>query len=289
MQIDDPQSALHHLSHINYYRLSGYWLPFEVDHSTHTFKAGTNFDTILGIYLFDKKLRLLLLNAIERVEISLRTQWTYHLAHTYGSHAHLDARLFKPKWTKRGNLQSYQDNVDALKKDVKTNRESFVRHFNQFEEELPPLWVVCEIMMLGPLSKWYTNLTNSRDRNAISRVYGLDESNFTSFIHHLTTVRNICAHHARLWNREFTFTFKIPKRDPSDLIQNFDPVNRMYQPRKIYNTLVMLAYLMDVINPKNKWKKRLFGLIEEYSIDVSAMGFPEDYSQRPLWQSEELC
>jgi abortive infection bacteriophage resistance protein len=94
------------------------------------------------------------------------------------------------------------------------------------------------------LSKWYANLSTSADRNAIANVYGMDEINLVSFLHHLSTVRNICAHHSRLWNREFTFTFKLPKKRPKQLLQvlNFSPSTS----KRIYNTLVMLDYLMVI-------------------------------------------
>ena len=282
MNVGDRTDAIQHLSHLNYYRMRGYWYDFETDHTTHTFKPNTHFHTILNIYFFDKKLRLLLLNAIERVEISLRTQWAYYLAHTHGPHSHLNANIFRVKWAKRGTLQTYQENVDALIREVTKSRETFIRHFDRFEEALPPVWAICEIMMLGSLSKWYANLAYSQDRNAIARGYKLDEINFVSFIHHLTIVRNICAHHSRLWNRLFTVKWKLPIKTPKGLYANFNPT----QNQKIYNTLVMLAYLMDIINPNHGWKTRLFHLINEHDIDVEAMGFPADYAQFPIWQTE---
>jgi len=54
-------------------------------------------------------------------------------------------------------------------------------------------------------------------------------------MHHLSTLRNLCAHHSRLWNREFTFTFKLPRQRPKILIGSLNPK----QPRRMYNTLVM--------------------------------------------------
>ena len=93
MAIADPSEALFYLQHLNYYRLGAYWLPFEADHSTHQFRPGTRFDDVLNLYMFDRELRLLVLDAIERSEVSLRGQWAFHLAHQHGVHAHLDATL----------------------------------------------------------------------------------------------------------------------------------------------------------------------------------------------------
>lgn len=279
MEIDDSERAGRYLSHLNYYRLAAYWLPFEQNHSPHRFRPGTRFDTVLEHYIFDRELRLLVMDAIERVEVSLRTRWAYYLSHAYGPHAHLESRLFKTgRWL-------HGENIRNLKEVVRSSSEVFIRHFNKkYDEELPPLWVICEIMTLGQLSKWYANLRHSKDRNAIAEVYGLDEVNLTSFLHHLSIVRNLCAHHARLWNREFAVIWQLPRKKPSELPLNFNTADA--DKRKLYNTLVMLAYLMDQINP-HSWKKRLGKLFAKHpEVAGRHMGFPEDWRDRPIWRDQ---
>ncbi|MBU0676182.1 MAG: Abi family protein [Proteobacteria bacterium] len=276
MEIEDPVRAERYLSHLNYYRLAAYWLPYEQDHPTHRFRPGTSFNIVLEHYIFDRELRLLVMDAIERLEVSLRTRWAYHLSHSYGPHAHLDSGIFK-----RGRW-SHPDNVQNLKDVVRVSAEVFIRHFDTYDEELPPLWAVCEIMTLGQLSKWYANLCHSRDRNAIARTYGFDEVNLTSFLHHLSIVRNLCAHHARLWNREFTFAWKLPRVKPAGLVENFNVTDG----KKIYNTLVMLAYLLDRINP-HSWKKRLGALLAKHpEVREGNVGFPDDWRDRPIWRGQ---
>lgn len=93
MEIPDRDRARHYLAHLNYYRLGAYWLPFEADHATHRFRPGTRFEDVVGLYVFDRELRLLVMDAIERLEVSVRTQWAYHLAHAYDPHAHMEALL----------------------------------------------------------------------------------------------------------------------------------------------------------------------------------------------------
>ncbi|MBF0586079.1 Abi family protein [Prosthecochloris sp. N3] len=75
MVIEDRKQAEFYLQHLNYYRLCAYWLPFEANHSTHTFRPGTTFDAVLNLYIFDRQLRLHVLDAIERVEVSVRSNW----------------------------------------------------------------------------------------------------------------------------------------------------------------------------------------------------------------------
>jgi abortive infection bacteriophage resistance protein len=179
MIITDRAAAEFHLRHLNYYRLAAYWLPFEADHRSHRFLPGTHLDDVLRLYAFDRGLRLLVLDAVERVEVSMRSQWAYQLAHRHGPHAHLDATLaYKiPLW---------QDNLDKLSREVQRSDEAFIRHLlTSYAEALPPVWAVCEVMSLGLLSRWYNNLKPMPTRRAISATYGLDERMLESWLRHL--------------------------------------------------------------------------------------------------------
>ncbi len=284
MVCTDRAQALHYLGHLNYYRLGAYWLPFEADHSTHAFRPGTRFDDVLNLYLFDRELRLLVLDAIERVEVSVRTGWAYTLAHRYGPHAHLDARLFKD--SVRNWMHSQQ--CEKLEAEARKSHEIFLKHhYQKYDESLPPLWTVVEMMTLGQLSKWYGNLRHGADRNAVAHRYDMDETNLASFLHHLSIIRNICAHHSRLWNSEFTLTFRLPNHRPQALAAS---LNRK-DTRRIYNTLAALAWLLDTISPQHHWKQRLKKLLAHdsaYGIDAQHMGFPPDWQQRPVWQDTPL-
>lgn len=277
MRIDNHDRARRFLTHLNYYRLTAYWLPFEQDHATHTYKPGTTFDQVVEHYIFDRELRLLVMDAIERLEVSLRAQWAYHLAHTYGPHSHLDANIFKP-------ASCHGDNVIALQDAVRKSSETFVRHFRStYDEKLPPVWVVCEIMTFGQLSRWYANLKRGSDRNTIASNYDMDETNLVSFIHNLSVVRNICAHHSSLWNREFSIAWKIPTRRPFALLASLNRTDG----KRLYNTLVTLAYLMDILNPGHHWKKRLGDLFQHHpSVNSHSMGFPENCRELPIWRDK---
>jgi abortive infection bacteriophage resistance protein len=277
MIIQDHARARRFLSHLNYYRLATYWHSFEQDHLSHTFKAGTTFDLVVEHYIFDRELRLLVMDAIERLEVSLRSQWAYYLAHTYGAHAHLNASIFKPfkqKW-------DHADNVATLKDTVRKSSETFIRHFRTiYDEELPPIWAVCEMMTFGQLSRWYANLQHGYDRNAIARVYNMDETNLVSFIHGLSIVRNYCAHHSSLWNRELPIAWKLPSHRPHSLVVNLNRADRNH----LYNTIATLAYLMDILNPGHHWKQRLRALFDHHScVDGREMGFPDNWQKLPLW------
>lgn len=83
-------AALDYLQRIGYYRLSGYWYPMRMtdkDRSTpknpvrsSDFIPGSRFEDAVRLYVFDKKLRLLALDALERIEMALRVD----IAHLLG-------------------------------------------------------------------------------------------------------------------------------------------------------------------------------------------------------------
>lgn len=275
MLVDDDDLAIHYLGHLNYYRLGAYWLPFEQDHANHKFQPGTHFDDALNLYIFDRELRLWLMDAIERVEVSLRTQLAYHLSLQYGSHPHLDQNLFHSKGR-------YQKAFDRLENEVKQSGEEFIKHFlRKYSDPLPPIWAVVELMSLGQLSQWYDNLKQRSDRKVIANVYDIDESCLRSFLHHLTIIRNCCAHHSRVWNRDYTVIPKIPTARPTLLVSSFNRQGNSV--RKLYNTLVLLSYFMDNISPGNHWKQRLISLVDHHKINTHAMGFPNNWRQMPIW------
>ena len=281
LEVPDPQKAAFYLSQLNYYRLAAYCLPFEADHATHQFQNGISFDDVLNLYVFDRELRLLTLDAIERIEVSLRTQMAYHLSHKYESaHPHLLPEIFSDPVT-------YGSLITKLSGDVGRSKEDFIKHLTRkYQEPLPPIWAVVELMTMGQLSKWFSNVALRGDRQAISRTYGLDEKIMTSFCQHLSLVRNHAAHHARLWNRDFTKTMMIPKKGDDVLINSLFHLNDSDRRlRKLYNTIVLVGYLMDAISPVHGWKERLKQLIEHHRIDTGKMGFPDDWKTKPIWES----
>jgi abortive infection bacteriophage resistance protein len=273
MEISDLTQAEFYLQHLNYYRLGAYWLPFESDHTTHIFRSATKFEEVLNLYLFDRELRLLMLDAIERVEVSIRSQWAYQIAHLHNPHGHLDATLAV-------NNSRWQKNLAKLTMEVNRSDENFIKHLiTTYSEALPAVWAVCEVMSLGLLSRWYDNLKPMKTRRAIAAAYGVDEQVLASWLRHLSLVRNICAHHSRLWNRDFTITPTLPRNKPVGLVNQCVPGSR-----KLYNTLIILLHLMGMIAPNHIWRSRVKDLLSEHEILLPAMGFPVDWEKSKIWR-----
>ena len=243
----------------------------------HSFRDGTSFERVLDHYIFDRELRLLVMDAIERIEVSVRTQWAFHVSHAQGSHAHLNRGLF----TKQ---RSYTGSLGVLTNEVGRSRETFIKHLTEaYDESLPPIWAAVEVMSLGQLSRWYENLKAPDLRQCIADTYGTDEKVLVSFLHHLTLVRNVCAHHGRLWNRHFTITPKLPRKKPAELTPCFNSA----APRQLYNTLVMFCYLMNIVSPGHHWKRRLLELLNEHNeVSRLPMGFPNSWQEFSFWRQD---
>ncbi len=148
MVIADEARATRVLQHINYYRLRAYWLPFETApadaNAEHAFRPGTDFDNVVGMYVFDRKLRVLLLEAIERVEIAMRTHWAQVLAERYGAHAYLQGHLFQ----KPGIYEACLQNVDD---ELRRSNATFVQHYRDkyTQPSRPPIWAISELLTWG--------------------------------------------------------------------------------------------------------------------------------------------
>jgi abortive infection bacteriophage resistance protein len=277
MSIEDDAKALFYLTHLNYYRLQAYWIPFEQNHDTHQFKAGTTFEQVLELYHFDRELRLLVLDAIERIEVSLRAVWAYEMAKIHGSHAHLEPLI----WT---NKNHHQNNEQKLTEEVERSKEVFIQHFkNTYSEASPPIWAVCEVMSLGLLSRYYKNLNVlsnvSSVKKSIAQQYHVPHPFLESVLHQLSVIRNMCAHHSRLWNRNLLHKPCKPNHIPTILKQAYQPNDD-----RLYNSLLILLHFMDVVAPQHSWRLRLKTLLEEHPENLPHMGFPVDWQNQPIWK-----
>ncbi len=185
------------LAAVNYYRLSGYWYPFR--NPDDSFKPGTTFDNVWELYVFDRHLRLLVMDAIERIEISVRSQLAYNHSHTYGSFGYATQKAALPKF----DDCRYNDCIRHVQEETLRSKETFVDHFRQKYgdyHEMLPVWMAAEVMSFGTILTFYRG-SSHKVKQAVANVYKVPERVFDSWLLALNTVRNICAHHGRLWNR----------------------------------------------------------------------------------------
>lgn len=278
MAVPDIAKAEHWLRHVSYYRLSAYWLPFENPKGQPgtRFRAGTHFDTVIALYEFDRKLRLLVMDAIERVEVAIRGSWAYCLAHQGGPHGYLNASLYYDR-------KQFHDNLSRLTREVGYSPETYIEDYrNSYDDPpMPPVWMVAEMMAFGQLSRWYSSLRDRALRNQIAAALSLPEKVLVPLVKHLSTVRNTCAHHGRLWNRGFLIRPGLPIKPP-DLAVTLEPPGP--GPALLYNTLVMIVFMLRAADPNSDWRNLLMAHLATHpTADLASMGFPGGWAQRPLW------
>ena len=277
--VPDEDFAEHCLRHHNYYRLSAYRFPFTVPDNVDLFKGGTTFDQLWDLYCFDRNLRLLVMQGVKRLEISTRTNLAYNLAHRHGVFSYEDPSVFK-------SVSRHSSALQHLDEELSRSKELFVQHYRTSHRlRRPPIWAACEVMSFGLLSRFYENIKFAGTKKCIAAEYGLHPDTMRSLLVHSVYIRNLCAHHSRLWNRKFTITLKLPQRGPAGLINSLNITDdNSNERRKIYNTLVMLAHIVNVIEPGNDWTQNICKLLHEQSFPVAEhMGFPENWQTLPMW------
>lgn len=273
LNIHEAESTL---SQIGYFRFAEYLRPMEQDKVTHNFKPKSYFADAHQLYLFDRELRILLFDAIQSVEILLRSQIIQIVSTKFGAHWYMDVNLFKDSTIFANTNAKIQYELKRSKEDY--IQEYYRQYTNPFD---PPVWKTLEVVTFGTLSKLFENLADKSVKKAIAQNFGLPQHLYLeNWIQCITVLRNLVCHHNRVWNRKFAVKPQLPKRLTKDWISTFDSI-----PAKLYWQLCLLQYLLQSAFPKNQFATRLKKLISSYpSVDVSAMGFPKDWQAEPLWQ-----
>lgn len=295
LKINDEARVTRHLKNVSYYRLSAYMLPFkETDFTGNiidAFKPGTTWDDIYNTYKFDRKLRLLIFDAIERIEIALRSQLIYQLSHKYGSHWQDNKGIFKPAKFDHKNGRIYDVFADVqghIKEQLNANQKvTFIKHYiSEYDNpKNPPSWMSVELLYFSELSKICQNLNARQDRMDIAKSFGMvDDNIFCSWLHTLNYIRNICAHHSRLWNITLDIT---PSKycDKSGKLWLSNKEVLYAQTSKLYYSICLILFLLQTVNPKSKFKQHFFDLLKEYPVvNEGYMGFPNGWISHPIWQ-----
>lgn len=294
MVVGDESKALEYLKRIGYYRLSAYWYPFRQFELVQTrnksltyqkldkFEPNTHFIDAVGLYLFDKQLKLLLVDALERIEVSLRVE----IAHILGerdAHAHLKPELLHPSFTKKKN--AYETWRKKYERHLADSKEDFVKHHQQSYQSKLPIWVACEILDFGSLSKLLSMMT-VKDQQTITQSYGLPATSwqvFQSWIHTLNYVRNVCAHHSRLWNRNLD----VQPSMPAGIFEWSDAFSgRTDLIARSFVALAIARHLVKLICPNTQWHHRVRVHLENFpslhstkTLGIGDMGCPMDWQK----------
>lgn len=281
LAIDDPAAAMHYLRFIGYYRLSAYALAFQdCAQAGKPFRAGTTFEQLLDLYRFDRELRLHVLDAIERVEVALRSVVNNEMAMRHGPHWFMNRQHFSLRFSHAGLIADIEHELRITEpggRPAQPHQEVFINHYcaKYGEPHLPPSWMVMETFYLSSLSRLYAGLGSGAERRAIAAQFGTDEFVLRGWFHVLSYVRNLCAHHARLWNRQLVIKFRQVARRHQPFLSTND---------RFYAVAVVLFDLLRGIAPDTQWHLRLRDLIGRYPVvPIRDMGFPPDWQNAEFW------
>ena len=274
--IDNEAEAIAVLERISYFRLASYWRPMEQDKLLHVFKPNSHFSNVLTLYRFDAELKSLVFNSIQCIEIAVRARMIQQFSMKYGSFWFMDEQLFTSE-------DIFQKNLASLRNAVERSIEDFVvEHFQRYDEpDMPPVWKSLELATLGTLSRIYSNFSDNAVKKQVARSFTIPQHEFMrNWLENLTIVRNVCAHHARLWNRSFAIQLRLPHHLRQPWITDFSFTEGHLSPQ-----LCCIAYWLRAIDPQNTFVADLQALLVKYpTVDAAAMGFPKDWRQEPLWQ-----
>lgn len=289
LNISNDSYALSKLHRINYYRLSAYFLPFQ--HSKggdkkDDFLNDSSFEDIMQLYYFDGELRKIIFEAIESIEIYFRTQITYNHAFKYEPFGYLEKENFETS-------QDFFDRVITnLKDETKRSEEIFIKHFkDEYNTSDLPLWAVVEVVSFGTISKLYSILKTQEQKEVIAKLKGINNNVFKNWLHGLSVIRNICAHHSRLWNKTLGVKFEIPRKLDSftsikktvSIDENEDKEIKLND--KLFFVLSVIEYILTSIGEDEiEFKMKIKSLIDKYpNVKLESMGFIENWEENSIW------
>jgi abortive infection bacteriophage resistance protein len=282
LRVDNRDVVSHYLKFIGYYRLSAYCIPFqdcEKSSDNHQFKPGISFEQVLDLYIFDRKLRLLIMDAVERIEVAIKAAISNVASVDYGSHWFLMKEPFKTSEASKKNKKTFNHDhwLIQLKKDVEKNKSDiFIQHYMRHydDPELPPSWMIFETLSLGTVSLLYKSLELGLQKK-IAGLFSVPYRILESWLHTMSYLRNLCAHHSRIWNRTFTIKPKILNK-----YKNYVSENNMF-----FAQVFVIIRLLRIISQDSHWEERLERLLKEHpKVDRSRMGFPENWMSLPIWE-----
>jgi abortive infection bacteriophage resistance protein len=270
LAIEDVQRAERHIATVGYYRFMGYGKHY-FDNQTQRFNAGVTYNHIWDAYIFDRKLRLLTLDAIERIEVAIRTAVSNAMCMAHGAHWFMDASVFNTP----ANRNSF---CAALRKELPGKQNEIVRHYyNTYDyPNLPPSWMIMECISMGTWVKALGTLKQIEQKR-IAATLGINNISLVSWASSLGWVRNVCAHHGILWNR-------INMRPPKTPRPAMGYPSIAGKENSYFATAVIAYGLLKLIVTQSTWADRLEKLFTDYPlVDIADMGFAPDWKNHPFW------
>ncbi len=247
---------------------------------SHQFKPNSKFEDVISLYNFDRELRMLLFDVIERIEIGLRTKMIYHLSHEIDPWWFQNPEIFV-------DTEQLIKTLTVIQGEVERSKDVFIKeHKKKYNDDkrFPPAWKTIELTSFGNLSKLYGNLKSSiKSKDVIaSELNAVNHSYLPSWLQTITQIRNVCAHHGRLWNKNLPGRPKLLKKPPALWISEVPKESEFH---KLYIHICIMKYMLDAVNGGHNFSERLKTLFQDYSnIDENALGFTINWRKDEFWK-----
>ncbi len=293
--IDDERLAERYLTNISYYRLRAYTYPFQdnvAQEADHRFvRTGIRFSDIIDLYCFDRRLRSLMFNAIEKIEVTVRARMVQVYSNATGdSHWFRNEALYKSigRIDRSGmSTTAFAILMKDIEGEVNRGNEDFIKHYySKYDNPpMPPAWMTLEVLSLGTLSKLYQLLNKSPEKKAIAKGFGLnDDRVFSNWLHAIAVWRNCCAHHSRIWNRRSIINIQLPTNADNPFIDR--ETLRSIHPNKVFTVLCCIKYISNIISPGSDLKRNILSIIGDGGnlLSLEEMGFPKEWKRLGVWE-----
>jgi abortive infection bacteriophage resistance protein len=272
----DEQRAVNYLANIGYFRLSAYFYPLlKIPKEDHVYKNGATFDMALNMYRFDRKLRILLFNEIEKIEVAIRSVMNNLISDA------LSDIFWMTNIRHFNNSSFFATRLTLIQSELDKSSEDFIIHFrSSYTNPYPPAWMIAEVVPFGVLCKTFNDLRYKSVQKKVAGYFALPLPVFSSWTVLLVSLRNLCGHHNRIWNREIPV---ISHHLNTPVYPWINPA--VTDMKRIYFRICIIKYLLFTVSPNNTFTQKLKLLLAEYpTIDMQAMGFPLNWQSEPLWK-----
>lgn len=290
----DADLACQWLCNVSYYRLSAYWYPARMTNSegerADRFLSGTSFTDVTALYEADRKLRTLVHDGMERVEVALRARTGEHIC-SQDPLAYKDPNRFRSSFDHAEWLKTAEGRAERAKR----HNES-IQHYQCEYGGSYPFWVLAEVLDFSDVSRLFQGLPASSQRR-ISEDFGIrpDLASLSKsqrerakrkpplvrWMEQLTIIRNTCAHHARLWNKSFTPAPTAALRTQPGPLE----VLPEGQSERLFGALLVMSHLLRITSPETTWPDKVAGLLTSAFIPnplvhSASLGIPQEWNGR---------
>lgn len=259
------------LSENNYYRLTGYSKLFEKKESD-LYIDGFSYVKLKNIYNFDFELRNILFAFVSKIEISAKTQIAYYLSTKISPTAYLNKDIYESD-------ESYNATMDEINKCIDAQKEQLmVRRYKDNNQNLP-LWVLVEILPLGVVSRFFTNLKfGNQALVSSSEIYHFQSDYYSNYLHICVLVRNMCAHQSRFYGSNIPGAPRFSKKFKDKLTAKRLKISNTSK-STLFVCLIALIKLVSNFNERKIFFDQLKSLFAKYScfIKIEDIGFPNDW------------